>query len=326
MWPLRLKERAQFDVVGVGGNTDDHLCVVSRPPGIDSKQPLADYLRQPGGQVPTALVALQRWGARTAYVGVFGDDGGGAWQRASLIEEGVDVSAAAMRATVGSRTSVILIDQISGARTVLWHQPSVLRFDADEIARAHVEAGRVLLLDDENLDTAMQVARWARAAGVVVVLDVDSPQPETAALVALADIVIVSDGFPQRLTGASDVRSGLRTMGRRGATLSVVTLGAGGALALCDGEVSFVRAFPVPVVDTTSAGDVFHAGVMHGVLQRWPLADTLSFASAAAALECTALGGRAAIPSLAAVQKLVSSACGVRRMSGAFARRGKARC
>jgi sugar/nucleoside kinase (ribokinase family) len=159
----------------------------------------------------------------------------------------------------------------------------------------------VLLLDDEDLDRAIQVAGWARAAGAAVVLDVDMARPEIAALVARADIVIVSDGFPQRLTGKAALRPALHALARYGPTLVVATLGAGGALACHDGQLTFVPAHAVPAVDTTSAGDVFHAGVIHGVLQHWSLQDTLRFASVAAALTCTALGGRAAIPPLTAL-------------------------
>lgn len=302
MWPLRLKETACFDVVGVGGNTDDHLCVVSRPPGIDAKQPLSGYVRQPGGQVPTALVALQRWGARTAYAGGFGDDDGGARQRASLTAEGVDVSGCRARPSLASHTSVILIDQISGARTVLWHEPRVVGLRAEEIDRAQVEAARVVLLDDADLDSAVTIAGWARASGAVVVLDVDTPRSPMAALIAAADIVIVADGFPQRLSGTPSLRPALQDMARLGPTLIVATLGSGGALAAHDGDLHFIPAVPVPVVDTTSAGDIFHAGVIHGVLHGWTLPETLRFASAAAALTCTKLGGRAAIPSLETVR------------------------
>lgn len=302
MWPLRINHDAAFDVVGVGANTDDHLCVVSRPPGVDLKQPLSDYLRQPGGQVPTALVALQRWGAQTAYVGAFGDDEGGARQRESLMAEGVDVRGTIVRTAVASHTSIILIDRVSGARTVLWHEPPALTWQIDEVDRLLIERSRTCLLDDENPDGALTIAEWARAAGSVVMLDIDTVRPESSALIASADIVIVSDGFPQRFAGTT-LRPALGTMADLGPRLVVATLGAGGALALSDGTMHFVPAFSVPVIDTTSAGDVFHAGVLHGVLQQWPLADTLRFASAAAALTCTALGGRAAIPAGTAIDR-----------------------
>jgi sugar/nucleoside kinase (ribokinase family) len=304
MWPLPLRSAARFDVLGVGANTDDHLCVVASPPGIDTKQPLADYLRQPGGQVPTALVALQRWGARTAYVGVFGDDDGGARQRAALIADGVDVGGCIVRTSVGSHTSMILVDRISGARTVLWHEPRALALRLDEIDRTRLEDARVVLLDDEDLERAVQVAGWARAAGAAVVLDVDTPRPAIADLIARADIVIVSGGFPQRFTGKAALRPALRALARLGPTLIVATLGGGGALACAHGDLTFVPAVAVPVVDTTSAGDVFHAGVIHGVLRHWSLPETLRFAAIAAALTCTALGGRGAIPSLTAIESV----------------------
>src|SRR5271169_297920 len=101
----------RFDVVGFGVSSVDHLCVVKRHPRLDSKQQLVTYDVQPGGQVPTALVALQRWGLRTAYVGGFGDDTGGVLSRTSLATEGVDISATVTRRDVRQQVSVILIDE-----------------------------------------------------------------------------------------------------------------------------------------------------------------------------------------------------------------------
>src|SRR6185295_1133162 len=110
------------DVVGFGLNSIDHLCVVRRHPRLDSKQQLVTYDVQPGGQVPTALVALQRWGLRTAYVGSFGDDLGGVRSHASLAIEGIDLSATVTRANTAQQVSVILIDEVSGERSVLWQR------------------------------------------------------------------------------------------------------------------------------------------------------------------------------------------------------------
>jgi len=56
--------------------------------------------------------------------------------------------------------------------------------------------------------------------------------------------------------------------------------------------------FPAPeVVDTTGAGDVFRAGMLHGLHRQWPLSDCLRFASAAGCLKCRALGATTDIPS-----------------------------
>ncbi len=56
------------------------------------------------------------------------------------------------------------------------------------------------------------------------------------------------------------------------------------------------------VVDTTGAGDVYHGAFLHGLARGWPLDRTQEFANLVAALKCTRLGGRAAIPTVAEVE------------------------
>ncbi|HSP97933.1 MAG TPA: PfkB family carbohydrate kinase, partial [Candidatus Dormibacteraeota bacterium] len=291
-----MKAAADFDVVGFGFNTVDHVCLVGRPLRIDAKQRLQAYAQGPGGQVPTALVELQRWGLRTAYVGPFGDDDGGRRQRAELEGEGIDCRACRVRPGLASHTSIILVDAVSGARSVLWTRPDGLALRADELDRDVLAGGRALLLDADDVDTALRAATWARAAGALVMLDVDEPGARTDELLALSDAVIVSDRFPQRHTGRANLRAALRAMAARGPSLTAATLGAGGALAWDGRRFHYVAAVRVPVVDATSAGDLFHAGCLHGLLQGWDTPRTLRFAAAAAALACTTLGGRASIP------------------------------
>jgi sulfofructose kinase len=278
--------------------------VVDRPVAADAKQRLRAEFRQPGGQVPTALVALQRWGLRTAYVGPFGDDEGGELQRSSLAAEGVDVSACVLRAGVPSQISVILVDRVTGARTVLWDREPGLELAAGDLDQTRLVSGRALLMDADRADTALLAAGWARAAGTLVVLDVDEPGPRTGELLAASDVAIVAGSFARRFTAETSLRTALRRMCANGPALVVATLGAGGALACERGVFHFVRSFSVPVIDTTSAGDLFHAGCLFGLLRGWDARRALRFAAAAAALECTALGGRSAIPSLERVLEL----------------------
>jgi sulfofructose kinase len=288
----------RFDVVGFGLSSVDHLCVVKRQPRLDSKQQLVTYEVQPGGQVPTALVALQRWGLRTAYVGGFGDDVGGALSRSALATERVDLAATVVRASTRQQVSVILIDEISGERSVLWERVEALVLQPDEIRREHVVAGRVLLMDAVDMPTAITAARHAKHDGVVTVLDTDDPTPGIDELLQFTDVLIVGTEFPARLTGITDLRAALRAASRHGPWFVGVTLGPGGALAYVRGEFHYVPAVRVPVVDSTGAGDIFHAGSIYGLLQGWPTPDTLRFAAAAAALKCERLGGRPGIPTL----------------------------
>jgi sugar/nucleoside kinase (ribokinase family) len=292
------------DVVGIGQNTVDQLCVVDPFPTPDTKQRLASYAVQPGGQVATALAALARWGLRTAYIGTFGDDEAGRAGRASLAAAGVDVSAAPVRAGLPSQLSIILVDRGTGERTVLWHRAEGLALVPEEVPRGRIEACRALLLDGIDPAAAHAAATVARAAGVPTVADLDVSCADPQALVPLVDVLIVSREFACGYTGTVAPAGALRTLARAGTSVVAITLGRGGVMAAAGGRELAVPGHEVAAVDTTGAGDLFHAGFLWGMLAGRTLEDTLRLANAAAALQCTRLGGRAAIPELAAVHAL----------------------
>ena len=65
--------------------------------------------------------------------------------------------------------------------------------------------------------------------------------------------------------------------------------------------------FPAPrVVDTTGAGDMFRAGMLHGLDSGWSLPDSLRFASAAGCLKCGYLGATSHVPSEAEILALIA--------------------
>jgi sugar/nucleoside kinase (ribokinase family) len=300
---------APWDVVGVGVNAVDHLCTVDPFPTFDSKSALAGYDCQPGGQVATALVALARWGCRTTYVGTFGEGPLAEMSRRSLIDEGVDVSGARCRDGVANQTAVILVDRASAERTILMHRPAALTLRPDELDRERVTSGRVLHLDGYDADAAYTAASWARAAGVPVVVDVDTRVGPVERLLAITDAIIVSRQFACDLTGAREPADALtRLAASTGAPLVAITLGADGVVAATAAGTFRAPGYAVSAVDTTGAGDVFHAGFIYALLHGWPLERTLAFANATAALKCTQLGGRPGIPTVAAAEALMTSA------------------
>jgi sulfofructose kinase len=306
---IAVPAEATWDVVGVGVNAVDHLCTVDPFPTFDSKSALVGYDCQPGGQVATALVALARWGCRAAYVGTFGDGPLAELSRRSLVDEGVDVSAACSRRGVGNQTAVILVDRPSGERTILMHRPAALTLRPDELDRELVTSGRVLHLDGYDAEAAYTAASWARAAGVPVVVDVDTRVGPVERLLAVTDAVIVSRQFACELTGAAEVEAALLQLAASTrAPLVAVTLGAAGAIAATAAGIFRAPGYAVQAVDTTGAGDIFHAGFVYGLLRGWSLEDTLAFANATAALKCTKLGGRPGIPTVAAAQELMRPA------------------
>ena len=99
-----------FDVVGMGLNSVDFLCVVPEFPSSNSKMPMLNFSKQGGGQVATAMVALSRWGVKTRYIGKVGDDELGRFSLESIRHEGVDISSVTTEPRATNQFAVIIVD------------------------------------------------------------------------------------------------------------------------------------------------------------------------------------------------------------------------
>ncbi len=86
-----------------------------------------------------------------------------------------------------------------------------------------------------------------------------------------------------------------------------MTHGERGAVALEGDRFHVAPAFTVKVVDGTGAGDIFRAGFIYALRQKWPVPRMLRFANAAAASSCTKLGAIPSVPALADVEALLAS-------------------
>jgi ribokinase len=151
-----------------------------------------------------------------------------------------------------------------------------------------------LHLDGSFGDVALQAAETVKSAGGRVMLDTGSPKPGIEELLRVADVVNAPRRFIEEFCGVSDLLVGARTILERGAKLVTVTDGEAGAVMGTEAGTWHVSALPVPrVIDTNGAGDVFSAGIIHGVLCGWAAERTLRFASALAGMKCAALGNRA---------------------------------
>jgi sulfofructose kinase len=286
----------------------DLLAVVAEYPRRNSKQRLQRFARMPGGQIATALVTCARLGWTTRYVGSFGDDELGAMSRDSLTREGVDISAARVVAGTMNQFAVILVDEGSGERTVLWDRHPALTMEPGDVPQEAVTSGRMLIVDCHETAAATQAARYARDAAIPTVLDVEKVRPGISELLREVDVIIAAQDFPTSLTGYEDLGRALEVMAREyTAPVVCVTLGQDGSLARCRNREIRTPAFPVDCVDSTGAGDVFRGAFVAGCLRSpdGDIEEVLSYAGAAAALSCRALGARAGIPRPDEVERLL---------------------
>ena len=294
------------DLVGLGLNAIDTLLSISDFPPPGSKADVHSLQVMPGGQVATAVIACARWGLRTRYIGKLGDDAAAEIHREAFAGAGVETQISTV-ADCSSAQSHIIVDK-QGERSVLWHRDPRLTISPEELNRDWITSARALLVDGCDTAAATQAARWARQARVPVIADLDDVYPNIDSLLQNVDYLIVSRDFPSRISGKQDMRAALQWLQHRfGSRLAAATLGAEGVLAWDGEHFHHSAAYRVPVVDTTGAGDVFHAGFIFGLLQGWPLPRILDFACAAAALNCIAAGARGNIASVKEIEQLVAN-------------------
>ncbi len=295
-----------FDVVGMGLNAVDFLTVVPEFPTLNSKMEILQFSKQGGGQVATAMVALSRWRVKTKYIGKVGGDELGQFSLHSIQEEGVDVSSVTIEPNASNQFAIIIVDRLSGERTILWDRDERLMYREGELRKEEICSGKILHLDGHDIRTAIQCAKWAKEEGILTVIDIDKVEPLTSELIREIDFVITSSRFPSLFTGISDREKALLELQKHTSGFICTTLGHEGTVALVKGELIYVKGFEVKAVDTTGAGDVFHSGFIYGLLQNWEVIEILRFANVVAALKCRNLGGRRGIPTLGEVQKFLN--------------------
>lgn len=296
--PRRRAQSKIADVVGVGINATDTVIRLPRFPEFNSKLEVSSAAVLLGGQVATALIACRKWKLSARYIGSVGDDAAGELQKKSLKDGGVETHFAHVKNCL-SQLSYILVDEQSGERTILWKRDPRLTLKAQHLKKNWILNSRILLVDGHDTGVAAQAAKWARSASIPVVADVDNIYPGLEALLKQTDYLFASREFPARVLNDANLLSALPQISQHyGCKVTGVTLGRLGALAWNGSRFHYSRGFEVRTTDTTGAGDVFHAGIVYGILRQWPLQETLEFSCAAAALNCTALGARGGIKSL----------------------------
>jgi sugar/nucleoside kinase (ribokinase family) len=255
------------------------------------------------------MVALARLGMRTRYIGKVGSDDLGRFQLRSLESEGVEASGVTIEDGAESQIAFIVIDEASGERTVIWHRDERLMISKSEVDSAAVTSGRVLLLDGHNVAASIAAARYARAAGIPTILDIDNIYAGSEELLPLIDFLVSSTSFPLKMTQESDLQTALKKLSEMTGSLFVAaTLGQDGVLAYFQERFIHSPAFTVDCKDTTGAGDAFHGGFIYGLLAGLSVEETLRFANAVAGLKCRAIGARTSLPTLEEVNELLESA------------------
>ncbi len=244
------------------------------------------YRARAGGMSLHASIAASRLGASVRLLGRVGDDAAADFLRQRLRAEGVEVRG--LESVRGEQTSLatVVVDA-QGARQIYIHR-------GDAILRAHaldtqqLEGADVVLADPRWPDGAAAALRWAREHGVPSLLDADvAALSALDRLVPLARWVAFSEPGLAAWGRSRERDDALAAALALGPSVALVTLGADGARWLdAQGVPTQVPAPRVKAIDTTGAGDVFHAALAIGLTEGQGVPSAVRWACAAAAIKC----------------------------------------
>lgn len=289
-------------MLGLGIVPLDILLTVPHYPLAGGKIDATHMIVQGGGPVPNALVGLARFGMKTAVIAAVGDDLFGHLGIEELRGEKVDTRYMVMKKQP-SAVAVGFIEVGSGQRTIALHRNiTILPRDIKPIA---YPLPRIVHLDGRDLAACIKLAKWARRVGAVVSFDIGSIRNDVTELFSLVDHLVVADAFAFPFTHSSEAQQAAEKLAALCPGQIVVTEGIKGSLGFDRTGYYRQPAYRVPCIDTTGAGDSFHAGYLYGLLKGWSMPERLRFGAASAALKCTRPGARTGAPKLGDVTRFL---------------------
>lgn len=296
----------ELQLIGLGMCTLDVLIRSKDLPTWEHGTRISAFGFDGGGPVGTAMVAAAKLGAHVGFIGTTGNDGSAEFKLRSMRECGIDLSHMVYRDAPEDQVVVVNIHAETGERIFSgiqrWGNEQIR---PEELDRDYITAADYLHLDGFHNAAALEAAQWMRAAGKTVVLDGHKTDGSVGEhlrrLIPHVDVLISGSGFARGLTGIEDIYEAGAAILALGPRIFVQTEGADGSYTITAEERFHTPAFPVDVIDTTGAGDVFHGAYIVGLLRGWSLRQIALFSTAVSALKCMHLGGRAGIPRFDAV-------------------------
>lgn len=254
-----------------------------------------------GGKGANQAVMAARLGAEVTFVTRVGNDVFGEMARASLAEQGLDLSR--VKRVPGQSTGVasiwiepdgtnrILI--VPGANGAL--SPEDVAGDLAEVAPADC----IVCQLEVSSEAARAALRWGRTSGAITILNPAPATPLDREMLELVDWLIPNETEFWDLFGGEPTDGRLVEVASALAGGLIVTLGDDGAATVVDGHVVRVPPPRAATIDTTGAGDAFVGALAYSLSMETPLDAAITFANRCGALSTTRFGTQSSFPDAA---------------------------
>ena len=306
----------------VGSFVMDVIATTERSPPSGQTVYGKEFHMAPGGKGANQALQCARLGADVTMMGCVGDDLFGEMLLETPRAAGVDISRVVVHKGVTSGVGHVTLEVTEHtAQNRIVVIPGANRtLTVDEVAWVKDEISTydmVLLQLEVPLEVNLAVARWAKEAGVPVMLN---PAPATELddeLLSLVTYLTPNEqeasmethlplGTDERGLKKDDLQKIAAALWSKGVENVIITLGGCGSAVVGADSIRYIPCVRMPhVADPTAAGDSFVGALSVGLSAGLTQEQALAFASHTAAITVSRMGAMPSLPTLEEVLALM---------------------
>ncbi len=311
-----------FDIIALG-----EILIDFTPHGV-SEGGMNLYEENPGGAPANVLVAAQRLGNKTAFIGKVGTDLHGKLLKRTLEKDGINTQS--LIEDPNYYTTLAFVALNNGERSFSFaRKPGAdTKLTKDELSIELLENTKVFhygslsLTDEPSRSATIFAIEHAKQSGALISYDPnyrallwdnkEEAKKQMRSVISYADIIKISDEETELLTDFVEPELAANELIKQGVSCVIVTLGKNGALMKTKNFTVEAKGKERNIIDTTGAGDAFCGGLLSRFVQykvkpedltKEQGLEFLQFANATAGLCVEKRGGIPAMPALEEVQK-----------------------
>lgn len=282
-----------MQILGVGGATLDIIDSLPAYPLEDSEQRALSRRISRGGNAANTLVVLSRLGHDCSWAGTLAGDAAAGQIVGDLADHGIDIRWAKRLPGGMTPTSYILLSRATASRTII-HYRELEEYPAEAFAAIDLAPFDWIHFEGRHVADCASMLKRARgeASRLRISLEVEKPRTGIEGLFPHADVLIFSRGYAEALGHVEPPLLFESVRQSNDQALLFAAWGDGGGwLQQGDAPPLHLPACrPVQLVDTLGAGDVFNAGVIHGLSLGEDPVEALRLAVELAGRKCGQLG------------------------------------
>jgi ribokinase len=272
------------------------------------------FFKAAGGKGANQAVAASRAGGDVTFISCVGNEYGEE-SIEGFCSDGINVGHIKKDPDVATGIALIMVDK-NGENSISVASGANLSLTVSDIHKAQhiIKDADVLLMQLEiPIEVVRKAAKIASVAGVKTILNPAPAQPLSDELLKCVTILTPNESETELLTGMqvkneTDAMKAASRILAKGVEVTIITIGAKGALLATKDETKIISAHKVKAKDTTAAGDVFNGALALAIAENKSLDEAIRFANAAAAVSVTRLGAQPSAPKREEIEDMIVQA------------------